>query len=206
MPQPFLDLNGDIKPWLGIEITETKHDATLIVMRDSVEQSMLNYTEAKFDLTAIEEVLDGSRSDQIVPAEFPIASVQALYFHVKPDGTEGDLIESDDYQVKEGAIILQHLYTPKGRSLLRIDYTYGYDGIPPDVHEAMLLAIEAKFRRKGRKSMGLSGRSKKDEREGYSDSAGAWDSKTGLPTEVVYMLQPYKRYEMPTQPIAQRNR
>lgn len=205
MPRPFLDLNTDIKPWLGIDVSETKYDSVLTVIRDSVEQAMLNFTEATFDLTAVSEVLDANRSDQIVPAEFPIDSVTQIFFHVLPDGTGGELIETTSYQAKVGSIILQDLYTPKGRSLVRVDYTYGYDGIPDDVHEAMLLAIEAKFRRKGRKSIGLSGRSKKDEREGFTETAGAWDPKTGLPTEVVYMLQPYKRYEFPTQPIAQRN-
>ena len=203
---PFLDLNLDIKPWLGIDVADTEFDAVLTIIRDSVEQAVLNYTEATFVLTGpIMEVLDASRSDQIVPREYPINSVSAIYFHCNPDGTNGELIDPISYQALPEAIILQHLYTPKGRSLLRIDYTYGYDGLPADVKHAMLLAIEADFRRKQSKSMGRSSRSKKDESESFSSSASYWDTKTGLPKEVVYKLNPYKRYELPSQPIAQRN-
>ena len=206
MPVPFCDIDTDVKPWLGIDVAETKHDTTLTILRDSVETAVLNYTEASFDLVGpVMEVIDGSRADQIVTREFPISSVDAIYFHVLPDGSGGSLIDPTYYQVLPEAILLQHLYTPKGRSLIRIDYTWGYDGLPADVKHAILLAIEADFRRKGSKTIGRSGRSKKDEREGFSDPAGAWDKKTGLPTEVVYKLKPYKRFEMPTQPIAQRN-
>jgi hypothetical protein len=87
---------------------------------------------------------------------------------------------------------------------VRIDYTHGYTSLPSDVKLAILLGIEANFRRKGNKTIGMTGRTKKDESEGYSSGPGAWDTKTGLPKEVA-MLNPYKRYEIPTQPMAQRN-
>lgn len=202
----FLDLNADIKPWLGIDVSNTTHDSVLNIINASVEQAVLNFTEAQFVLTPVIEILDASKSDQIVTREFPIDSVTAVFFDVQPDGTDGNLIAADEYQVLPEAIILAFgRHTPFGRSRVRVDYTHGFDGLPDDVFEAMLLAVEAKFRRKGRKSLGIGSRSKKDESERFTDSITAWDKKTGLPVEVVYMLQPYKRYEFPTQPIAQRN-
>ena len=49
MPTPFCDIDDDVKPWLGIDPAETKHDTTLTIIRDSVEQAVLNFTEASFD-------------------------------------------------------------------------------------------------------------------------------------------------------------
>ena len=195
----------EVKTWLNISGTE--YDAVLDIIRKSVNQSILNYTEASFDLVGpIQEILDGNRSDQIVTREYPINSVSSVKFGVKADGTGGTLVDASSYQVLPEAIILQDLFTTRGRSLIAVTYIWGYDGVPDDVKEAALLAVEAKFRRKGRKSIGgISSRSKKDESESIRDSASSWDKKTGLPIEVVSMLTPYKRFEFPTQPIAQRN-
>jgi len=195
----------EIKEWLGI--TSSTHDAILTVIQESVEQSILNYCETAFELTPItNEVIDGNKSDIIVPDKRPVASVQALYLHCDPDGSGGSLVDSDEYQVEDGAIKLAFYKQPFRRSVVRVDYTYGYDGVPGDVHLAVLQAVEAEFRRKGRKSIGLASRAKKDESEGYTNSLAAWDKKTGLPKEVVYKLGPYKSGpEFGGLPMAQRN-
>lgn len=206
---PFCDIDTDVKPYLGIPLSNTDYDSLLTLWRDAVEAAMLQYTEATFVLTAVTEVLDASRADQVVPAEYPIDSVQALYFYVLPDGTSGELIDTDRYQVKQGGVILQHLYTPKGRALVRLDYTYGYDGVPADVKLGILIAIRAEYHRWQDKAEGRSrtSRSKKDESEAFSSNnpLTSWDSKTGLPIEAVNKFKPYKRFEFATQPIAQRN-
>lgn len=202
----FCDIDADVKPWLGIEPSNTAHDSVLTIIRDSVEKSVMEYTEQNFELNVVVgEVIDGNLSDSITPRHTPL-SVEAVYLYGDPDGSGGSLLDSNSYQLQEGSIRLREAYTPKARSSVRVDYTWGYDGPPPDVKLAILQGIEAEFRRKGRKSIGVGGRSKKDESEKYSSDASAWDKKSGLPTEVVSKLNPYRVFEFPTQPMATRNK
>jgi hypothetical protein len=221
---PICDLNVDVKPWLGIDVAETKHDAVLTTILKSVEKSVLNYTEAAFtQQVVVGELLDGNDSDTITPRNSPIASVQQVVFNVQTDGTGGNALDQASYYLPKdmdeigpdyegddprgsSGILLRHMGTPRGRGYVRVDYTYGYDGVPPDVKHAILLAIEADFRRKGRKSIGTAGRSKKDESERFTNSMTGWDKKTGLPQEVVYKLNPYRVFEFPTQPMATFNK
>lgn len=213
MPRPYCDINTDIKPWLKIDVSNTDHDTVLTIMRDSVEQAVINYVENDFDLHVVTgELLDASASDTILTRFEPLVSVQSLVFGTLADGSGGISIDADEYTVvpREGGscITMQFTRQPRGRSIVKIDYTYGYDGVPPDVKEAILLSVEAKFRRKGRKTIGTGGRtsrSKKDESESLGSGSDAWDTKVGLPVEVVSMLNTYRKFEFPTQPIAQRN-
>ena len=203
---PFCTLD-QIKNWIGIELSNTTHDDVLTIIRDAMETSVVNYTETSFELVVkVNEVLDANESDVVVPPYSPIVSVQALYFYTLPDGSDGQLIDPNDYQVRQEAIYLQNIHTPFKRSRVRVDYTYGYDGLPDDIKLMLLQAIEAEFRRKGSKTLGRSSRSKKDESEGLSGSSPSyWDTKTGLPKELVYKLNYYKRMEWPVQPMATRN-
>lgn len=211
----------NVKDWLGI--TNDDHDTVLTIILNSMCKAVLNYTEASFTTQVVTgELLDGNQSDAITPRNTPIQSVQAVYFSVNTDGSGGQLIDSssyylpkdmDEYETFDGSgekgssgILLRFLQTPRNRGMVRVDYTYGYDGMPPDVIHAILLACEADFRRKGRKSIGTSGRSKKDESERFSNPLSAWDKKTGLPQEVVYKLNPYRVFEFPTQPMATVNK
>jgi len=218
---PICDIDADVKPWLNIEIAETKHDTTLAIIRDSIEKSVLNYTEACFTQKTEQHIYDGNGSDTITPSEGPIVSVSEVKFNVALDGTGGDVIDAASYYLPKdmeevdtydgtgtkgsSAILLRGHKSPRYRGALSVTFTFGYDGVPPDVKHAILMAIEADFRRKGRKSIGAGSRSKKDESERLTDSKSAWDKKTGLPQEVVYKLNPYRVFEFPSQPMATYN-
>lgn len=202
----LVDLNLDVKPWLGIDVLETKYDSVLTTIGDAMEQSIINYCETDFqDHVVTKEVLDGNSSDIIVTRNIPIKSVQAIYFGCDVLGDNGSLISPDNYQVLPEAIVLQSLKTPFARSRVRVDYTYGYGGLPSDVKLCLLQCIEAEFRRKNQKSLLGATISKKDEQDNGKPTLLEWDTKTGLPTVLVYKLNPYRSFEFPCQPMAQRN-
>lgn len=208
MPRPWCDLNIDVKPWLGIDTSVTTHDAVLTTIRDAIEQAVVNYVEHEFEPKADIEVLDSTKSDVITPPNWPILSVQNLYFYTNIDGTGGQKIEADRYDVRDyGVVLSSYLQSPRGRGRVRLEYTWGYASLPADVKLMVLQSIEAEFRRKGRKSIGSGGRSKKDESEGSGGGDyTAWDMKTGLPKEVLGKLNTYKQGpEFTSQPMATRN-
>jgi len=202
----YLDLDDDIKPWLGIDGSNTTHDANLTIIADAIEQSVLNYVETTFELTEVEgEILDGNISDVVLPLNTPVNSVEGLYFFPNVDGSGGSLVDQAEYKVTREAIYLKFANSPKGRATVRVDYTYGYDGLPSDVKLMILQTVEAEWRRKGSKSLGMSGRSKKDESESYISDLGQWDERTGLPKVLISKLQAYKSFEFPSSPMSQRN-
>lgn len=197
---------AEIKTWL--DITKPDYDALLDMINDAMCQAVINYVEHDFTLTAVtDEVLDGNKSDTVVPRNWPIVSVQSLTFYTRPDGTEGNLIDPIFYAVTPEEIRLQGIVTPFYRARVRVDYTWGFDGVPGDVKLMMLQAVEAEWRRRGSKSLGVASRSKKDESQTFSGKGdGYWDSRTGLPTELVKKLHFYKQsFEWPSTPMATRN-
>jgi hypothetical protein len=202
----YLNLNTDIKPWLGIDVPNTTHDANLTIIANAIEQAVLNYVETTFELTEVEgEILDGNISDVVLPLNTPVNSVEGLYFFPEVNGAGGSLVDPSEYKVTREAIYLKFANSPKGRATVRVDYTYGYDGLPSDVKLMMLQTVEAEWRRKGSKSLGMSGRSKKDESESYITDLGQWDERTGLPKVLISKLQTYKSFEFPSSPMSQRN-
>jgi hypothetical protein len=206
---PICDLDNDIKPYMGIPVSNTDSDTVLTIFRDSVEASVLAYVETKFELTTTSEILDSNGSDAIVPRNSPIASVQAIYIAVDSDGSGGNLLDPSLYRVDSHEITMRTAHFSRGRYYLKIDYTYGYDGVPAEVKHAILMGVEAEFIRKNKKTVGggISARSKKDESESLGSGGGAgWDTKVGLPNEVIAKLQSYKTsFEFPTSPMATRN-
>jgi hypothetical protein len=202
----LLSVPNDIKPWLGIEPSNTSHDANLSIINDAIEAAVLNYIETTFtETTVTDEILDGNMSDIILPEHTPIRSVQSIYFYTKTDGSNGTLVDPSNYKVRSEGIYLSELKSPRGRAILKVSYKYGYTSLPSDIKLMMLQAVEAEWRRKGNKSLGMGGRSKKDESESYINDMGQWDEKTGLPKVLVSKLTPYKNCDFPTMPIAQRN-
>jgi len=203
----FLTLD-EIKAWLKIELSDTTHDVVLNIINDAMEESFKQFTETDFALHVDDpEIHDANESDVLLPFRQPIVSVKEIQFFTLPDGTGGQLIDANDYQVREDGIYFQNLHTPFRRSRVKVTYTWGYDGVPADVILALYQAVEAEFRRKGKKTLGgVTGRSKKDESERSSgDGDTKWDKKTGLPMAVVAKLTPYKRFEFANSPMANRN-
>jgi hypothetical protein len=201
---------NDIKTFLGIPLVNTEYDAILTVFQESVEQSIINYCQTDFATHAIVgppgEILDGGRQDVLIPKNFPIISVERVYFNVNVDGTGGYQLGSTDYFYDEGSITLRSQHAPFARGIVRLDYTYGYAAVPGDVKAAVYQSVKAEFQRYKKNSEDISSRSKGDESESFgTGNSGAWDPLTGLPRQIVAKLQAYRLYEFPNINMAQRN-
>lgn len=201
---------SDIKVFLGIPSTVTEYDAILAIFQESVEQSIINYCQTDFATHVIAgppgEILDGGRQDVIIPRNFPIVSVEGVFFNVDVDGTGGYELQSTDYFHDEGAITLRYQHAPFSRGIIRLDYTYGYAAVPGDVKAAVYQSVKAEYQRYKKNSEDISSRSKGDESESFgTGNSGAWDSLTGLPRQIVAKLQAYRLYEFPNINMAQRN-
>jgi hypothetical protein len=197
---------AEIKEWLTI--TKPDYDSMLTMIEAAMCQAIKNYVEHDFTLTVeVNEILDAKKSDMVVPKNSPIVSVQALYFFTRPDGSDGNLIDTDSYHVTPEKIVLQNINTPFRRARVRVDYTWGYDGLPDDVKLMVLQAVEAEWRRRGQKSLGVGTRSKKDESISYgAKGMEYWDPRTGLPRELIHKLSHYKQaFEWPSSPMSERN-
>ena len=92
----------------------------------------------------------------------------------------------------EISIFLRCQFTPRGRGLVRIDYTHGYDTVPGDIKLAILQATKIFAQYHNSNSEHVSSRSKKDESEAIGGAGKIWDKDSGLPTQVKAMLQKYR--------------
>ena len=196
---------ADLKTFLGIE--DSSQDVILTILKDSVEQSIINYCETDFTTKVVtNEILSGTKADVIVPLNFPIISVQAVFLNVDADGTNGFELDDDkDYYNDEGAIYLMGVHTPNARGRVRIDYTWGYAAVPADVKLAVYQGVKVELQRYSTNTEAGMGRSKGDESETGGSSTNLMDELTGLPKTVVAKLQAYKVYEFPNINMAQRN-
>jgi len=195
---------NDAKAWIGIDLTDTSQDSVLQIMIDAVDAIIKDYTEAEFSAqTVTGEIMDGTRSDTLVPRNSPIISVQQITTDVAW-GLGGSVLDPSEYFVTpdQAAIALRWRVTPKGRGTVLANYTWGYVSVPGPVKNAALLSVEAMYNRKNRKAIGISSRSKEGESESYPS---AWNLENGLPKEAMALLVPYRSLEFPVTNTAQRN-
>jgi len=200
----------NIKTFLGIELSDTSQDVLLTMFQESVEASIIAFCDSDFSIkTVVNEIHDGIQSDVIVPRNYPITDVDAVYMGVYPDGTNGILLDpTREYSFSESSIVLRGQITPFARSSVRVDYKWGYASVPGDVKMAVYQSVKAESQRHARNTEDISSRSKGDESESYGNGSGAgsiWDSATGLPKTIVAKLANYKTFEFPTAGMAQRN-
>lgn len=201
---------AQIKAWLGIDTLVTTYDSRLNIMIAGFSKKVVEFTGDDFQKTIVGppgEIMDGTRSDFLVPRGLPIISVEHIELHVDVTGLGGLDLDPDEYQAQPGGIQLKRLNSPQGRSNVLIQYTYGYETVPEDVQMAMLLAVEAGYLRQTGKRIGISSRSK-TVGPGVSESENylrAWDEDSGLPKEAIALLQSYKTFEWPSIPMPARN-
>jgi len=188
----------EVRGWVLGDTNDDSQDAILEPLRKSTDEIIKDYCDCLFGETdaVVGEVLDGRRTDMIVPDHFPIQSVQKVVMGADGSGSGGYELEASDYNYRQEEIVLIGTRSVRRRGTIILDYTHGYPNVPERVKQALLLAVEAMYNRKARRSIGVSSRSKEGETESYGGgSKSQWNDATGLPNDVMGMLQEYKRIE-----------
>jgi uncharacterized phiE125 gp8 family phage protein len=199
--QEFITL-AEAKAWLGIKDTDTSQDAIVEPLIRSVSESIERYVEVKFEETEVEnEIHDGRRQDVLIPKGYPLVSVEAVLVNVSSDGSGGTVVDPSLYVVEDECITLR-LHLPQGRGLVRVDYTHGYADVPERVKMATRIGVEAYYRQRDRKTVGVTSKSKEGESVNYQKG---WDTKAGLPMESIGLLADFRQLEWPTTTMATRN-
>lgn len=194
----------EVKNFLGISLSDTSNDVKIQMFIDAVSQQIINFCETNFESTPVlNELHDGINADVIVPRNFPIISVEQVVFGCDSQGNNGVPLDPLQYSFTEGVIKLRYGYSPRGRAIVRVDYTYGYSAVPADVKIAAIQSVKAELARDSKNTEGIGSIRKQDEAINYNSG---WDSKTGLPSQIVSKLQAYKVYDFPlSMGFAQRN-
>lgn len=186
---PWVTLD-EIKAWLGIELTDTTQDTKLLQLRDTVTESIVDYTGQQFEIdTYTGELLDGRRGDILLTENWPIVTVTELVVGCLPDGSGGSVVPPDAYDVREDEIALISGVFPRGRGLIKVSYTAGYPSVPSKVKTALLLGVQGYFNVQTKNLVGITTRSKEGESVSY---AGAWNKTYGLPNDSIGLLTEYR--------------
>ena len=191
------------KAYLGI--TNGSKDTLIEIIRPAVEEQIIAYCDTNFEeKTVTKEMHDGIESDVIVPYNFPVIQITAVYIGCDVNGENGRLLEADEYYVDDdGSVILRSSTTPFLRGNVRLDYKHGYTSVPSTIKLCVYQTVKAELQRQQRNTEDISSRSKEGESESYGS---AWDSKSGLPKQILGKLDPYKAREIPLAGMAQRNK
>lgn len=184
---------AEAKTYLGIDNTDK--DAILTPMVAAVNASIASWTESAFgaEVVVTNELHDARRQDIFIPDGFPLVSVQQIVTGVDSAGAGGTVLDPEDYSHDSVEVRILRSLVPQARSYVRIDYTYGYADVPPQVKMAAQLGVEGFYRMRERKSVGISSKSKEGESVSYG--GGAWNSQAGLPREAVSLLESFRRID-----------
>lgn len=200
---------AEVKAYLGV--TDTSQDALIEILRPAMEELVIAYCDSEFDENIVlgppGEIHDGVDADIIVPYNFPVTEITAVYIGCDTQGNNGRRLLSDEYYVDtDGSVILRFLSTPNMRGAVRLDYKHGYAAVPATIKLCIYQCVKAELQRRKRNSEDITSRSKgvggDAEAEGYGS---AWDTKTGLPKQIMSKLESFRSREFPHVGNAQRN-
>lgn len=177
--------------------SQTIYSIELLV--NAISTQIIRHVSSNIKEATYQEVWDGAASDELVPRERPISSVTAYKLSANGDFTASNIdyvTAAPGMVYTDGqSILLRGLRAPVGRGLVQLTYVAGYAAVPDDIQLAVLLQFQWALRQigKGDAMVGIKAISKMQESQTKDDSLGT----TGLRSEVIGYLAPYKRFEAP---------
>ena len=121
---------NEFKRYLQVDITDTSQDTFYTELLTRAEQKIANFFGGELYQTVYtDEMLDGNKI--LFPKHYPIISVEHLYID------DNELTEDTDFYVYDTYIYLNT--DIEGKKNITLDYTAGYDDIPEDIGQAIIL-------------------------------------------------------------------
>jgi hypothetical protein len=184
-----------LKTQLGFKESDTQFDTKLTMFLNAGSSWVESYCNRIFSSASYTELFHGNRTNLLNPRQWPITAITEL--RISGDRAWSDattLVDSTDYGITTDAIGLTYYGSlPLGYDNVRLIYVAGYATIPTDIQMATLWAAEWFYLHNNR---GDSGRT----------SVGKQGESIGILAEVPPMiktlLQPYKRFELPSSGLA----
>lgn len=136
-----------VKTSLGI--TDSSQDAVLEDFINFTSAIIESATQRKFKVrTYTDEKHNGPEDHSLILNNYPIVSVDSVYFDVTRVFAADTLISVDDYAIEfeEGIITMVggpwgHPYFGKGAQAIKATYQAGYSHIPYDVERACIMLV-----------------------------------------------------------------
>lgn len=166
---------------------------------NSISTQIMRHVSSEIKAASYTEVWDGAASDELVPTERPINSVTSIKFASNGDFSSGTSLPPETIYYDKYSIKLRHVRTPVGRGMVQVVYNAGYSTVPYDIQMASLLQFQWIYKkfRKGDAMVGLKTIAKSVGAGSESQSKDDSLKSMALISEVVGMLESYKRLEAP---------
>lgn len=181
-----------LKTQLNFQSSDTRYDTKLTLFLEAGSKWVENYCQRAFTQATYTEIIHGNGSNLITPRQWPISSVTELRISESQDWTnDSTLVDPNAYGTDpdQTGVWLFSQVMPTAYNSVRIVYVAGYSSIPYDLQLANILVSEWFYKVQNRGDSGRTSVGKQGE-----NAAVLAD----LPPIVKTILQPYKRYELPT--------
>lgn len=137
---------ANVKQWLGL--AATTDDALLSRMITAYSSQIQTWLNRVILKQAYTEVRDGTGRNVLVFADYPVSAVASV-------AVDGNAIPAGDFVVPgyrfDATRLFLNGYTfCRGLGNVQINYTAGYDTVPPELEEAVIQVIALRYREKDR--------------------------------------------------------
>lgn len=172
--------------------------AMIALCVNAASQAIIRHVCSNIKAADYCETWDGTCADELIPKEWPVLEIKTggVKFSANGDFTNARALP-DLLTYTDGHTIMfrNGVETPRGRGLVRITYRAGYEDVPHDIQVACMLQFQWLYKQlgTGNPMLGISSISKMQEAMS-KDTALA---KGGLLSEVVGILESYRRFEAP---------
>jgi hypothetical protein len=187
---------SQLKTQLSFKDSDVQYDTKLGLFLAAGSAWVESYCNRIFSSASYTELLHGNRSNLMNPRQWPITAVTEVRMSSDRNWSDSStLIAAANYGISTDGtgITYYNGYLPSGYDNVRVIYTAGYATIPQDIQLACLWAAEWFYLHNTRGDSGRTSVGKQGESIGVL---------ADIPPMIKAILQPYKRFELPSSGLA----